>query len=370
MATIFDVATLAGVSIKTVSRVVNREPKIRPETIEKVNRAIAKLDYQPHHGARLMRSGKSGLIGVITGLLSGSDLPATSAGLSDLHLLRGAQRACRAAGKTLLVADMAGDAQEVEALLKTFINHRVEGLIFTAPYHQQVFLPKPKDTPLVLLNCFDRSGTPAIVPDDALCQARVVDHLVGLGHRRIGYVGVSEGTVAGQLRKAAFEAACERHDLDPRQCPVRIGATLPGRDSFAPLKSVLTAVMQQPVPPTALCLGNDVMALHAMRVLEGLGLKLPHDVAVVGFDDDAKICEATHPRLSTVALPYYEMGQAAVERLIADIAGSPAFTEPWQRVAGDIVVRDSALAIEPPAPARKPGARRRKSSASGPLAIT
>jgi len=338
MATIFDVATLAGVSIKTVSRVVNREPKIRPETIEKVNRAIAMLDYQPHHGARLMRSGKSGLIGVITGLLSGSDLPATSAGLSDLHLLRGAQRACRAAGKTLLVADMAGDEREVEALLKTFINHRVEGLIFTAPYHQQVLLPKPKDVPLVLLNCFDQSGTPAIVPDDAMCQSRVVDHLVSLGHRRIGYVGVSEGTVAGQLRKAAFVAACERHGLDAMNCPARIGATLPGSDSFGPLKAVLTDLMRQPLPPTALCLGNDVMALHAMRVLEGLGLKLPQDVAVMGFDDDAKVCEATHPRLSTVALPYYEMGQAAVERLLAAMAGSPVPKEPWRKIAGDIVV--------------------------------
>ena len=117
MATIFDVARLAGVSIKTVSRVVNREASIRPGTMAKVHHAIELLGYEPHRGARLMRSGKSELIGVITGVLSGSDLPATSAGLSDLHLLRGAQQACSVAGKTLLPFWQPGPASEKQALL-------------------------------------------------------------------------------------------------------------------------------------------------------------------------------------------------------------------------------------------------------------
>ena len=353
MATIFDVAQLAGVSIKTVSRVVNREASIRPETIEKVNRAIGLLGYQPHHGARMMRSGKSGLIGVITGLLSGSDLPPTSAGLSDLHLLRGAQKACAAAGKTLLVADMGGDPQRVEALLRTFVAHRVEGVIYTAPYHQEVFLPRPKATPLVLVNCFDRSGTPAVVPDDELGQARVVDHLVARGHRRIGYIGITEGMVAGRLRKASFEASVARHGLDASRCPVRVGGTMSTSEPFTPLPAVLEEVMRLPKRPTALCLGNDVMALHAMRWLNAMGLHLPQDVAVMGFDDDGKICEATAPRLSTVTLPYYEMGQAAVERLLDEMAGRPAPAEPWQLIAGDIVERDSAPALTPATASRK-----------------
>ena len=348
MATIFDVAQLAGVSIKTVSRVVNREASIRPETIEKVKRAIEMLGYEPHRGARLMRSGKSGLIGLITGVLSGSDLPATSAGLSDLHLLRGAQLACSAAGKTLLMADTAGETSGVESLLRTFISHRVEGVIYTAAYHQQVVLPRPKDTPLVLVNCFDLAGTPAVVPDDGLGQARVVDHLVGLGHRRIGYVGIHEGMVAGRLRKAAFIEACRHHGLDAALCPIRIGSTLERGDPFTLLAGALEDITRLPLRPTALCLGNDVMALHAMRLLDSLGLRVPQDIALMGYDDDAKICEATRPRLSTVELPYFEMGRAAVLRLLDAIAGRPAPAEPWQRVAGDVVVRDSAPALEPP----------------------
>ena len=362
MATIFDVARLAGVSIKTVSRVVNREASIRPATMAKVHHAVELLGYEPHRGARLMRSGKSGLIGVITGVLSGSDLPATSAGLSDLHLLRGAQRACSAAGKTLLIADMAGDPQVVESLLRTFVSHRVEGVIYTAPYHQQVILPRPKNTPLVLVNCFDLARTPAMVPDDALGQERVVDFLVGLGHRRIGYVGLNEDMVAGRLRKAAFVAACARHGLDARQCPVRVGATPPSMDPFTPLAAVLQDIVQRPLRPTALCMGNDVMALHAIRLLEGLGVSVPRDIALMGYDDDAKICEATRPRLSTVSLPYYEMGQAAVERLLDDHAGRPPPLEPWRRIAGEIVVRDSAPALEPRAAPPRLASRRRRST--------
>ena len=343
MATIFDVAQLAGVSIKTVSRVVNREANIRPETLEQVNKAIEMLGYEPHHGARLMRSGKSGQIGFITGLFSDAEVGSTRAGLSDLHILRGAQQASRAARKTLLVADMGGDQQTVESLLKTFAAYRVEGVIYAAPYHQQVVLPKPKDTPLVLVNCFDLLGTPAVLPDDALGQTRVVDHLVRRGHHRIGYVGIDEDMVAGRLRKAAFTAACARHGLSLADCPVRIGSKLQPGEPFQPLLAALRELVALTPRVTALCFGNDVMALHGARMLEELGVRVPQDMALMGFDDDQTICEAMRPQLSTVALPYFEMGVAAVERLLA---GDAAPGEPWQLIAGDIVERDST----PPLP--------------------
>ncbi|ACB35556.1 transcriptional regulator, LacI family [Leptothrix cholodnii SP-6] len=360
MATIFDVAQLAGVSIKTVSRVVNREPRISPETFEKVSRAIEMLGYEPHRGARLMRSGKSGLIGFITGLFSDIEIAQTRAGLSDLSILRGAQQACRAAGKTLLAADMgtgrSRDADAVAKLLKTFASHRVEGVIYAAPYHQQVLLPPLKDTPLLLVNCFDLDHTPAVVPDDGLGQARVVDHLVAQGHRRIGYVGVDENMVAGRLRKAAFLDACARHGLDPAHCPALIGSTLQTPDPFTPLRPALQQIVGRTPRPTALCLGNDVMALEAIRELETLGLRVPQDIAVIGYDNDEVICEVTRPRLSTVVLPYFEMGQIAVQRLLERIAGEPAPAEAWQRVAGEVIARDSVSALAPVSTADTPAA--------------
>lgn len=344
MANIFDVAQLAGVSIKTVSRVVNREGSIRPETMEKVQRAIELLGYEPHHGARLMRSGKSGQIGFMTGLFSDAEAGSTRAGLSELHILRGAQQASRAARKTLLVADTGGgDQHNVEALLKTFAAYRVEGVIYAASYHQQVLLPKPRDTPLVLVNCFDLLGTPAVLPDDALGQMRVVDHLVRRGHRRIGYIGVDEDMVAGRLRKAAFIASCARHGLDPADCPVRIGSKLEAGGPFLPLPAALRELVALAPRPTALCFGNDVMAMHGARLLKELGVRLPQDMALMGFDDDQTICEAMRPQLSTVALPYFEMGVAAVGRLLT---GTLSPGEPWQLIAGDTVERDSTPPLQ------------------------
>ncbi|MDP4300203.1 LacI family DNA-binding transcriptional regulator [Leptothrix discophora] len=352
MATIHDVAQLAGVSIKTVSRVVNREPRISPETFEKVSRAIEMLGYEPHRGARLMRSGKSGLIGFITGLFSDIEVAKTRAGLSDLNILRGAQLACSAAGKTLLAADIGTGARpqtdSVAQLLKTFASHRVEGILYAAPYHQQVLLPAVKDTPLLLVNCHDLAGTPAVVPDDERGQARVVDHLVAQGHRRIGYIGVDENMVAGRLRKAAFLAACQRHGLDLDLCPARTGSDIRERDPFLPLLPALTQILQRPQRPTALCLGNDVMALQTIRELEALGIHVPGDIAVIGYDNDEVICEAARPRLSTVVLPYFEMGQLAVRRLLDLMAGQAPAGEVRSRVAGELVVRDSV----PPLAAR------------------
>lgn len=343
MATIFDVAQLAGVSIKTVSRVVNREARISPQTHEKVSRAIEMLGYEPHRGARSMRSSKSGLVGYITGLLSSADQPPNVAGLSDVHILNGANRACREAGKTLLIADMAGDPASAEALLGTFTAHRVEGVIYAAPFHQEVRLPRPKSTPLVLVNCFDALGTPAVVPDDAQGQARAVDHLVQQGHRRIGYIGLHEATVAGRLRKGAFLAACARHGLDALDCPARIGGTLSREEPFADLAAVLADLMALPRRPTALCLGNDIMTLHASRLLEASGLRVPEDVALMGYDNDLMLCDLMRPRLSTVTLPYAEMGAQAARWMMDLIAAGPEARGPGEprRIDCDVVARAS-----------------------------
>lgn len=353
MSTIHDVARLAGVSIKTVSRVINHETPIRPETVARVNEAIAKLGYEPHRGARMMRSGKSGLIGLVTGLFSDTRTAKTRAGLSDLSILRGAQIASRAAGKILLAADAGGpssDPDTLSNLLKTFAAHRVEGLIYAAPHHQQVLLPPLKGTPLLLVNCFDLAGTPAVVPDDSLGQAQVVDHLVSRGHRRIGYVGVDENMVAGRLRKAAFVEACARHGLDPAHCPALIGSALHDpSDPFTPLRPALQEIARHHPRPSALCLGNDIMALQAIRELQALGLRVPEDIALMGFDNDEVICEAASPSLSTVVLPYFEMGQIAVQRLLDLIAGRQLPRSGWERVAGEVVSRDSVPWLAAPA---------------------
>ena len=347
MATITDVAHLAGVSIKTVSRVINGEEPIRPETKARVNKAIEMLGYEPHRGARLMRSSKSGLIGIITGLFSSPDHGKISAGLSDLHILRGAYKACREAGKTLLLSDMAGDPGTVNELLSTFTSHRVEGIIYVASFHQQVLLPTPKNTPLVLVNCFSHADIAAVVPDDTWGQTTAVEHLVSKGHRRIGYIGLTEDIVAGRLRKAAFIDACQRLGLSPSDCPIAIGSSLRNENMFGPTHAALKSMLAKPDRPTALCFGNDAMAMHAYRLLDDLGIRLPQDMAIMGFDNDIVICNALHPQLSTVTLPYFEMGYAGVRNLLQRIGGETSSDGAQQLIRGEVIERNSTPFLEP-----------------------
>ena len=346
MATITDVAHLAGVSIKTVSRVINGEDPIRPETKAKVAKAVEMLGYEPHRGARLMRSSKSGLIGIITGLFSSPDHGKISAGLSDLHILRGAYKACREAGKTLLMSDMAGDPSTVNELLSTFTSHRVEGIIYVASFHQEVLLPTPKATPLVLINCFSHSGIASVVPDDTWGQAAAVEHLVRQGHRRIGYIGLTEEIVAGRLRKAAFVNTCQRLGLRQTDCPVAIGSSLRNKEIFDPLSDALQSILNSDNRPTALCFGNDTMAMHAYRKLEELGVRVPEEMAIIGFDNDIVICNAVRPQLSTVTLPYFEMGYAGVRRLLDCISDPTQLEVSQQLIRGEVVERDSSPALE------------------------
>ena len=346
MATIFDVAKLAEVSIKTVSRVLNDEPSVRAATRERVKDAMAKLSYRPHSGARLMRSSKSRLVGMITSAISSTpDLP-YQAGLSAIHIVKGVQAACRAAGKTLMIADSGDDPNEVEELIGTFIAHRVEGVIFASDYHRQVVLPLRPDTPLVLANCFDEHGTPAVVPDDVFGQELAVQHLVERGHRRIGYVGLPDELVAGRQRRESFRHTCKKAGLAESDTPFRVGTEPPPKAGHAPLEPALIELLSLKKRPTAICFGNDLMAMRAQGILDRMGLRVPADLSIVGYDNDTAITEAMSPRLSTVTLPYSAMGQAAVDALAArtDDGRSDPPADP-RHIRGSFVARDSVDTI-------------------------
>ncbi len=165
MATIYDVARVAGVSPKTVSRVLNGDAPVKKHTKEAVNKAIAELGYVPSTAARAMRSNKSGLVGLITGAISLSPNRSENAGLPDLYIVQGIQRAMEASGKTLLIADTGGQMDRVPQLIRTFEEHRVEGLLYVADHHREVSLPPVSPTTkMVLANCFDERARRRFCP--------------------------------------------------------------------------------------------------------------------------------------------------------------------------------------------------------------
>ena len=206
MATIYDVAAYAGVSPKTVSRVINGDAPVSDKTRSKVETAIAALGYIPSSAARIMRSHRSGLVGLITGAISRTGENTGGHGMPDMFLIKGIQQQIRAQGKILRIADIdnkLGQPGQMEPLIRTFMEHRAEGILYVAGFHQEVLLPEvPNRCPMVLVNCFDSAGTPAVLPDDEAGQYGLVRRIIQSGHKRIAYVTLQPGVEATRLRLA------------------------------------------------------------------------------------------------------------------------------------------------------------------------
>ncbi len=342
MSTIYDVARIAGVSAKTVSRVLNGDAPVGRETREAVDKAIAKLGYVPSNAARMMRSNKSGLVGLITGAISMSPEPMQPAGLPELFIVQGIQKALAPSGMTLMIADTGGLVENAAPLIDTFLRHRVEGLIYVAEYHQKIALPRvPADVALVLANCYDDIGTPAILPEDRRGQRELVSRIIASGHRRIAYLALRADVEAGRLRTEGYHdaltAAGIAHD------PALLAACdLPDREAETRLLiDTIDRMRRLPDPPTVICCGTDKMALEVYGILRSRGLKLPDQISVAGYDDYRVISEQLYPPLTTVDLPYRAMGERAAQRLLALISGEPQNDPAVERVAGPVCWRAS-----------------------------
>lgn len=320
MATIYDVAKAAGVSSKTVSRVLNGEGPVNAETRKAVEAAMRDLRYVPSQAARMMRSSRSGLIGLITGAISTSPDLGQPAGLPDILIVQGIQQALAHGGMTLMIADTGGRSDRVPHLVQTFLRHKVEGLIYVADHHQKITLPLLSNgTPLVLVNCFDEAGTPAVLPDDRRGQEILTARLISAGHRRIGFLTLREGLVATGLRLTGYRdaLAAARIAFDPglvRSCDFE------GREAEGQLLwDTIDQMLRGPDPPTALLCGNDKMAMRVYGILRTGGVRVPEDMSVAGYDNHRAIAETLFPPLTTVDLPYAAMGVRAAERLLGMI---------------------------------------------------
>lgn len=348
MSTIYDVARRAGVSPKTVSRVLNSDGPVGEKTREAVEAAMRELGYVRSNAARMMRAQKSGIIGLITGAISTKNQHSTQQGLPDLYIVQGIQRALESSGMTVMIADTGGRQDKVPLLIDTFLSHRVEGLIYVAEYHQPVNLPPvPKDTPLVLANCYDDRGTASVLPDDRRLQRDLVRRLIGAGHRRIAMLSLRAEMPAGRLRPLGYRDALEEAgiDLDP--------ALLAHVDFDQPeigpqlLWDTIDRMLHLDQPPTVLCCGNDQMAMMVYGILRSMGRKVPDEIGVAGFDNYRAIAETLYPPLTTVDLPYNALGARAGERLMQLISGEGRDDHSPVLMAGPVHWRASVTELRP-----------------------
>jgi len=346
MATIYDVAKAAGVSPKTVSRVLNGDAPVKEQTRAAVEAAMAALGYVPSNAARMMRSNKSSLVGLITGAISHNLEPTEPEGLPDLFIVQGIQKVMASSGKTLMIADTGGQSSQIPHLIKTFLQHRVEGLIYVADHHQKVDLPQtPADCPLVLANCFDDKGHAAVVPDDRLCQKALVEKLIQSGHRRIGFLTLDRTIVATGLRYQGYREALAEAGISYDDELVTMAYEEGVERESHLLMASLDRLLSLREPPSVVCCGNDEMALRVYGLLRSRGVRVPEDISVAGFDNYRVIAETLFPPLTTVELPYFAMGEAAATRLLSMIEGVVGAPANPMLVSGDVCWRSSVTAL-------------------------
>lgn len=350
MATIYDIAKAVGMSTKTVSRVLNNEGPVKKETREAVERAMAKVGYVPSLAARMMRSKRSGLIGLITGGISALNIDEAT-GLPEIFVVRGIQAVMQENGLTSLITDTGGHTEQVPHLIRTLLEHRVEGFIYVGDHHSEVTLPEAVGSPkIVLANCYDTKGTPSFVPDDRRGQRELTHQLIKIGHRRIAYLTLPEHFKATRLRKAGYRDALQAAGIDYDPALIRVGDDATDNQDTVQLDTIVDELLDLPSPPSVLCCGNDKMAMSVYGILRVRGLSIPKDISVAGYDNYRLIAEQLYPPLTTVELPYIALGARAAECLLAMIGGeSPTAKRPI-RVNAPVRWRES---VAPPFKTRK-----------------
>lgn len=341
-ATSQDVADLAGVSRSAVSLVLNGHGagNIAPDKQALIIEAARQLRYTPNAVALSLRSRRSSTIGVVT------DAIATSA--FGGQLLQGAADAAAAEGYLLLVIDTQQDVEQEARAYESLQNRQVDGFLFAAmslrPYDAP---PALRGAPSALANCYapDDSMT-AFIPDEVAGSRSVTQHLIDAGHRDIAMLTGTSDVVASGLREQGFAAAMTSAGLSPA-APIVAGWEID--KGYAGAVHVLTARRAR---PTAIVCANDRSAVGVMLAAAQLGLSVPGDLSVVGYDDDENVAPWLVPALTTVRLPHREMGERAMRVVLAGAQddtpaaplGEPIRTPPTL-LDCPLVVRDS---VAPP----------------------
>jgi DNA-binding LacI/PurR family transcriptional regulator len=307
--TLHDVARLSGVSIKTVSNVINDYPHIRPATRTKVEAAIAELGYQPNLSARSLRSGRSGVISLLIPDLRN----AYFAELADAVM-----RAAQAKGLSVIIEQMPGGKKEELEILRGPRMQLVDGILYSVlALGEEDAHHLDSRMPMVLLGDRIFHGPKDHVTMQNTAGARAAtDHLLSLGRKRVAALGHHPGEVVGSagLRLDGYRQALAEHGIEFDPSIVIPVLTWHRKDGAEAMRTFLA----QGIPFDGLVAFNDSMALGAMRVMQEAGLRIPDDVAVIGFDD---IDETRYsiPSLSTIDPSKDQIAETAVDLLIERI---------------------------------------------------
>jgi len=329
MATILDVAREAKVSISTVSHVINRSRFVSEETRGRVVHAVAALNYQPNAVARSLRTKRTQMIALVIPDITNPYFP---------EVARGVQDAAEENNYAVVLCNTDRTLSQEVRLLKTLRQQRVEGIILNPSEVTRVDLQMLREAGISVVLIGSQIDDPEfdlVMVDNVEGVYDAVEHLIALGHCRIGLVGGPRTTSSGLQRFQGYVRALNAHEI-----PIEDDLITECAFTYDGGRECMKRLLALKPPTTAVFAANDVMALGALIAIEDAGLKVPDHVSLVGFDDIPE-ASRTYPKLTTIAQPKYQMGKEAARLLFGRIKSD--YSLPRQKVVLEhkLVVRNS-----------------------------
>ncbi len=326
--TLAEIAQVANVSVSTVSRALSdKHYPLKEENRQRIRKLAEEMGYQPNLVARSLQSNQSHLVGVIVDRMQSPFAAPTVQGIQD---------GLRNAGYSIsIVYSNRDQALAIEAI-NSFYSHQVDGIIILNSWLHTYNDPilALQDRPFVFVNrVFGNCAENCVGPGDRYGAQLATQHLVDLGHRRIGYINGMDEWQEAQDRLSGFRDVLLQNGLPIDESLIRQGDW--GVDSGYQAAQELLSLREA---PTAIFAANDVMALGVIYAAQEVGLKIPGDIALVGYDD-RDFAAWIRPSLTTIRMPSYEMGRAAARLLLEQLSGEEL--EDATQVPGQLIIRES-----------------------------
>jgi len=324
-----EVARAAGVSVSTVSHVVNGTRLVAPKTRERVHQAMRVLGYQHHRTARSLAAGSNQTIGLA---ITAASNPYW------VELIQGIDGEATRAGLNLIIVDTRDDARHESAAVANLLAHHIEGLVIApADGWRDLTLPLLRDHPIpyVVVDRIDPElRVDQVGVENEAATAAVIDHLISIGHTRIGMVAGIPGLSTSTERLRGYHLAHQRANL-----PVDPELIRAGSSSSEGGRKAAWELLDLPEPPTAVFAANNNMTIGALAAFRAAGVKVPRDLAVAAFDDFAW-ADLFSPGLTTVAQPSAAIGARAVQLLLRRM-NDPGSPPQAIRLPAEIMHRES-----------------------------
>jgi DNA-binding LacI/PurR family transcriptional regulator len=322
-----DIARLAHVSHPTVSRALHNSPLVRPETAEKIRRIAAETGYRASAVARGLVTRQTRTVGLVVTTVSDPFAAEVACGV---------EQTANDYGYAVFLADSNADPKRERSVVQELAERRVDGIIVTSSRVGALYLPllKQLNVPIVLVNDqFPGAFVHSVMIANRAGSRAVMKHLIGLGHKRIAYIGDRNGYQSDVERLASYKQALAEAGIE-----FDAKLAVKGNGGTATAIKAMNGLLDLDRQPTAVCCYNDMTALGAMRAIHARGLRIPADISVTGFDD-LFFSGYLDPPLTTVHQPMRRMGEIAMENLFKLMSGEQSVAQ--AEVKAKLIVRGS-----------------------------